>query len=132
MGEASMTLIDGKDEEQATVRDCEFPWTWYLVQITGHVRCCCLGSIPVGDIQSSTPESVWNNLTMQSLRASLRAGVVHTHCHGAPCKYVQGSMAAGAPPADDAEVSPDALAGFDEAWYVQSYYDVAYGIKVGR
>jgi hypothetical protein len=41
-------------------------------------------------------------------------------------------MAVGEPPADDAEVSPDALAGFDEAWYVQSYYDVAYGIKVGR
>jgi hypothetical protein len=127
-----MTFNGGKDEDQATVRDCEFPWTWYLVQITGHVRCCCLGSIPVGDIQSSTPESFWNNPTMQSLRASLSAGVVHTHCHGAPCKYVQGSTPAGAPPADDTEASPDALTGFDEVWYVQNYYDVAYGIKAGR
>jgi hypothetical protein len=121
-----------KDEDQATVRDCEYPWTWYLVGRTGHVRCCCLGSVPVGDIQSSTPESIWNNLTMQSLRASLSAGVVHTHCHGAPCQYVQGSMATEALPADDADVSPDALTGFDEVWYVQNYYDVAYGIKAGR
>ena len=85
-----MTLNGGKDEDQATVRDCEFPWSWYLVQITGHVRCCCLASIPVGDLQSSTPESIWNNLTMQSLRASLSAGVVHTHCQGAPCQVCAG------------------------------------------
>jgi hypothetical protein len=127
-----MRCDDGQDQDHATVRDCEYPWTWYMVGVTGHVRCCCLGSVPVGDLQSSTPESVWNNLTMQSLRASLSAGVVHTHCHGAPCTYVKGSMAAGGPPADDAAVSPDALMGFDENWYVQSYYDVAYGIKAGR
>jgi hypothetical protein len=127
-----MRCDDGQHQDQATVRDCDYPWTWYLVGVTGHVRCCCLSSIPIGDIQSSTPESIWNNLTMQSLRASLSAGVVHTHCYGAPCKYVKGSMAAGEPTADDAAVSPESLTGFDEAWYVQSYYDVAYGIKAGR
>jgi len=41
-------------------------------------------------------------------------------------------MAAEALSADDADVSPDALTGFDEAWYVQNYYDVVYGIKAGR
>jgi hypothetical protein len=41
-------------------------------------------------------------------------------------------MVAGVPPGNEADVSPEALTGFDEAWYAQNYYDVAYGIKAGR
>jgi hypothetical protein len=41
-------------------------------------------------------------------------------------------MAAPRAIADEAAVFPDTLTGFDEDWYVQSYYDVAHGIKAGR
>jgi hypothetical protein len=81
----------------------------------------------VGDVSKASPESVWNNPTMQSLRASLSAGVVHTVCQSGTCKYVVGSRASeGTVPA----LAP-APADFDEAWYLSHYFDVADGVGRG-
>lgn len=108
-----------------TVRDCDYPWTGFVIWANGNASCCCYGSTPVGDIAKASPESVWNNPTMQSLRASLAAGVVHTVCQSGTCKYVVGSRAT-------LETSTAAsIEGFDDAWYVAHYFDVRDGIGRG-
>jgi hypothetical protein len=68
-----------------TVRDCDYPWSGFMIWANGTVCCCCYGSSVVGDVSKASPESVWNNPTMQSLRASLSAGVVHTVCQSGTC-----------------------------------------------
>jgi len=110
-----------------TVRDCDYPWTGFMIWANGQACCCCYGSTAVGDVTESSPESVWNNPTMQSLRASLSAGVVHTVCQSGTCKYVVGSRAS-EPPLTDLAPAP---AGFDEAWYLALYHDVAVGVRKG-
>jgi hypothetical protein len=110
-----------------TVRDCDYPWTGFMIWANGQACCCCYGSTAVGDVTESSPESVWNNPTMQSLRASLSAGVVHTVCQSGTCKYVVGSRAS-EPPFTDLAPAP---AGFDEAWYLALYHDVAVGVRKG-
>ncbi len=110
-----------------TVRDCDYPWTGFMIWSNGSASCCCYGSTPVGDVTESSPESVWNNPTMQSLRASLSAGVVHTVCQSGTCKYVVGSRAS-EPTLTDLAPAP---ADFDEAWYRALYHDVAVGVRKG-
>jgi len=110
-----------------TVRDCDYPWTGFMIWSNGSASCCCYGSTPVGDVTESSPESVWNNPTMQSLRASLSAGVVHTVCQSGTCKYVVGSRSSDAPLTELAPVPAD----FDEAWYLALYHDVARGVRKG-
>jgi hypothetical protein len=110
-----------------TVRDCDYPWTGFMIWSNGSASCCCYGSSPVGDVTESSPESVWNNPTMQSLRASLSAGVVHTVCQSGTCKYVVGSRAS-EPTLTDLAPAP---ADFDEAWYLALYHDVAVGVGKG-
>jgi Iron-sulfur cluster-binding domain len=108
----------------STVRDCDYPWTGFMIWANGTACCCCYGSSAVGDVSKASPESVWNNPTMQSLRASLAAGVVHTVCQSGTCKYVVGSRAS-------EEASPGRApkpADFDEKWYVAHYFDVRDGI----
>jgi hypothetical protein len=110
-----------------TVRECDYPWTGFMIWSNGSACCCCYGSSPVGNVSKHTPEAVWNNATMRSLRASLAAGIVHTVCQSGTCKYVVGSRAAEAPLVDDAPVPRD----FDEGWYVSHYFDVRDGIGRG-
>jgi hypothetical protein len=110
-----------------TVRDCDYPWTGFMIWANGQACCCCYGSTAVGDVTESSPESVWNNPTMQSLRASLSAGIVHTVCQSGTCKYVVGSRASEPPFVDLAPAPAD----FDEAWYLALYHDVALGVRKG-
>ena len=110
-----------------TVRDCDYPWTGFMIWASGRASCCCYGSTAVGDVTKASPESVWNNPTMQSLRASLAAGIVHTVCQSGTCKYVVGSRAADAASA----VSAPTVDGFDDEWYVAHYFDVHDGIGSG-
>jgi len=110
-----------------TVRDCDYPWTGFMIWSNGSACCCCYGSTPVGDVSKASPESVWNNPTMQSLRASLSAGVVHTVCQSGTCKYVVGSRASEPPPPEFAAAPAD----FDETWYLALYHDVALGVGKG-
>ena len=49
-----------------TVRDCDYPWSGFMIWASGAACCCCYGSMPVGDVTKASPESVWNNATMQS------------------------------------------------------------------
>jgi iron-sulfur cluster protein len=111
----------------STVRDCDYPWTGFMIWSNGSACCCCYGSTPVGDVSKASPESVWNNPTMQSLRASLSAGVVHTVCQSGTCKYVVGSRASEPPSPEFAPAPGD----FDEAWYLARYHDVALGVGKG-
>jgi hypothetical protein len=110
-----------------TVRDCDYPWTGFMIWSNGSASCCCYGSSAVGEVTESSPESVWNNPTMQSLRASLSAGVVHTVCQSGTCKYVVGSRTS-EPPSTDLAPAP---ADFDEAWYLALYHDVVVGVGKG-
>jgi len=111
-----------------TVRDCDYPWTGFMIWSNGTVSCCCYGSSAVGDLSSGPPESVWNSPTLQSLRASLSSGVVHSVCASGTCKYVVGSRAS----QKAAEEPPARPAGFDEEWYVAHYFDVRAGVASGR
>jgi hypothetical protein len=111
-----------------TVRDCDYPWTGFMIWSNGTACCCCYGSSVVGDVSKAPPESVWNNPTMQSLRASLAAGVVHSVCQSGTCKYVVGSSAS-------EEASPargPKPRDFDEKWYLAHYFDVRDGVARGR
>jgi hypothetical protein len=110
-----------------TVRDCDYPWTGFMIWSNGSASCCCYGSTAVGDVSKTSPESVWNNATMQSLRASLSAGVVHTVCQSGTCKYVVGSRASEPAALDRAPAPSD----FDERWYLAQYFDVAVGVGKG-
>jgi hypothetical protein len=110
-----------------TVRDCDYPWSGFMIWASGAACCCCYGSMPVGDVTKASPESVWNNATMQSLRASLAAGVLHTVCQSGTCKYVVGSRAAEAA----STASAVAIEDFDDAWYVSHYFDVLDGLGRG-
>jgi len=109
-----------------TVRECDYPWTGFMIWSSGSACCCCYGSSPVGDVSKDSPDAVWNNATMQSLRASLAAGVLHTVCHSGTCKYVVGSRTE-SPAASEAAAPAD----FDEAWYVERYFDVHEGVRRG-
>ena len=110
-----------------TVRECDYPWTGFMIWANGSACCCCYGSAPVGDVSKASPEAVWNNPTMESLRASLAAGVVHTVCHSGTCKYVVGSRASADPASTETQVPRD----FDNEWYVAQYFDVRDGIGRG-
>lgn len=110
-----------------TVRECDYPWTGFMIWANGSACCCCYGSTPVGDVTKASPEAVWNNPTMESLRDSLAAGVVHTVCRSGTCKYVVGSTASEGPSHVEVIVPED----FDEAWYVAQYFDVRDGIGRG-
>jgi hypothetical protein len=111
-----------------TVRDCDYPWTGFMIWSNGTACCCCYGSSVVGDVSTAPPESVWNNPTMQSLRASLAAGVVHSVCQSGTCKYVVGSRAS-----ESRAAGPEPrVSGFDETWYVAQYFDVRDGVASGR
>jgi hypothetical protein len=117
-----------------TVRDCDYPWTGFMIWANGQACCCCYGSTTVGDVTESSPESVWNNPTMQSLRASLSAGVVHTVCQSGTCKYVVGSRASEprVPSPESRVPGPEPrVEDFDEAWYLALYHDVAVGVRKG-
>jgi hypothetical protein len=110
-----------------TVRECDYPWTGFMIWSNGSACCCCYGSTGVGNVSKASPEAVWNNPTMESLRASLSAGVVHTVCRSGTCKYVVGSRASEDPSPDKVAVPRD----FDNAWYVAQYFDVRDGIGRG-
>jgi hypothetical protein len=110
-----------------TVRECDYPWTGFMIWAHGSACCCCYGSSPVGDVTTTSPEAVWNNPTMESLRESLAAGVLHTVCHSGTCKYVVGSRAL-----EDPSPRKIDVAYFDETWYVAQYFDVRDGIGRGR
>jgi hypothetical protein len=113
------------NEAKPTVRDCDAPWSWYQVGVDGVVTCCCFGSHEIGKVPDQSPEELWNSPTMQSLRASLAAGVVHSVCAGASCKYVENSERSSLPPVELPK-------NFDEAWYVGRYADVRLGIQQKR
>jgi hypothetical protein len=112
-----------------TVRKCYYPWKWLYVNINGDARPCCFSVLPLGNSLQDDAEKIWNGLSAQSLRRSLREGVLHSICRGAACKFAGNSEALEAseeprPPAD--------LDGFDEQWYVENYMDVRIGIERGR
>ena len=72
-----------------TVKDCSYPWTWMMVTADGAVKPCCFSSMPMGNLNDSSAEDVWNGSAAIELRRYIKADKIHPICANAPCKYVQ-------------------------------------------
>lgn len=70
------------------VRDCRAPWEWSLITTNGEVLPCCYGAPPVGNLNDSSFDEIWNGEAMQSLRKSLSENRIPKACEKGICKYV--------------------------------------------
>lgn len=74
------------------VKECHYPWTWITVSSNGDVRPCCYAQ-PIGSLDDSTPEEIWNGKNIQAVRRSIKNNKVDIACSRATCKYVNGKRA---------------------------------------
>ncbi len=88
-----------------SVKDCPHPWDWLMITTDGLVKPCCFSFLPVGNLNHSSLEEIWNGFVMQELRLYVLNDRIHPVCRGAHCKFVQ---------------SMD----FDEDWYLEANPDV--------
>ncbi len=108
-------------ERLETVRDCTHPWDSFLVSSSGEARVCCYAH-PVGNIQDSSFEELWNGEKFQGLRRDLSANVVNEMCRTGACKYVINTRAAEAAASQSTEgaveapVSPAAQSRVSTVW----------------
>lgn len=70
------------------IRDCRAPWEWALITTSGDVLPCCFGAPPVGNLNDSSFEDIWNGASMQSLRKSISENHIPKACEKGVCKYV--------------------------------------------
>lgn len=83
------TMVDAKSRQaNPEVRDCRAPWEWSLIATNGEVLPCCFGAPPVGNLNESSFEEIWNGEAMQSLRKSLSENRIPKACEKGVCKYV--------------------------------------------
>lgn len=75
-------------------RDCRAPWEWSLITTNGEVLPCCYGAPPVGNLNDSSFDEIWNGAAMQSLRKSLSENRIPKACEKGICKYVLGARLA--------------------------------------
>lgn len=71
------------------IQDCEFPWSWLVVDARGAARPCCHASIAVGNITQQTIEEIWEGPAMVRLRAAISAGRIDPICRNAACNFVR-------------------------------------------
>ena len=60
-----------------------------MVTADGAVKPCCFSSMPMGNLNDSSVEDVWNGSAAIELRRYIKADKIHPICANAPCKYVQ-------------------------------------------
>ena len=60
-----------------------------MVTADGAVKPCCFSSMPMGNLNDSSAEDVWNGSAAIELRRYIKADKIHPICANAPCKYVQ-------------------------------------------
>ncbi|MFO1159898.1 MAG: radical SAM protein [Reyranellaceae bacterium] len=91
----SAETVDGAPgQARPEVRDCRAPWEWSLIATNGEVLPCCFGAPPVGNLNDSSFEEIWNGEAMQSLRKSLSENRIPKACEKGLCKYVLNSRLA--------------------------------------
>lgn len=76
------------------IRDCRAPWEWALITTNGEVLPCCFGAPPVGNLNDSSFEEIWNGEPLQSLRKSISENRIPKACEKGVCKYVLGARLA--------------------------------------
>lgn len=76
-----------------TVKDCHYPWTWMLVTADGEAKPCCFAPGHLGNLYESSVEGIWNGPEAIELRSYIKTDRIHPICAGAPCKFVQGTLA---------------------------------------
>ena len=71
-----------------TLRDCRAPWEWSVITTNGDVLPCCFGAPPVGNLNDTSFEEIWNGGEMQALRQALSENRMPRACEKGLCKYV--------------------------------------------
>jgi radical SAM protein with 4Fe4S-binding SPASM domain len=71
-----------------TVKDCRYAWEWLVILSDGNVMPCCYAK-PVGNLNDSTFEGIWNGQMMQELRRDVIAGRINAVCKHSSCKFIQ-------------------------------------------
>ena len=93
-----------------SIRDCPHPWDWLMITTDGMVRPCCFALLPVGNLNHSSLEEIWNGYTMQELRLYILNNRIHPVCRSAHCQFVQAME-------------------FDELWYLEKNDDVREAVR---
>ncbi len=60
-----------------------------MVASNGNVLPCCYASHPLGNLNESSAEAIWNGRVAVELREFIKRDVVHPVCEGAVCKFVR-------------------------------------------
>lgn len=94
-----------------------------LVTQDGDVLPCSHGSRPVGNINDSSAEQIWNGERMQEVRASILRGEVDRACLSSECPFQRTDPVF--PERDEPlQIDEDFARVFDEEWYLQEHPDV--------
>jgi MoaA/NifB/PqqE/SkfB family radical SAM enzyme len=59
---------------------CASPWRGLHIGPTGHVRTCCSGQAPLGNLNSQSITDILNGPALQQIRQSLKNGIVPDYC----------------------------------------------------
>jgi radical SAM protein with 4Fe4S-binding SPASM domain len=59
---------------------CSAPWTSIFIDTNGDVKPCCSSTIPLGNIQKNTIDTIINGQLHLQIKQSLLGGVNHQHC----------------------------------------------------
>ena len=113
-----------------SVRNCLFPWHWLLITNEGQVLPCGHGSKPIGDLNISTIEEIWNGPIVQDVRAAILDGRVHQVCQSKECPY-QLTDDAFPEYVPLAELDQEFCSAFDEEDYLETHPDVAAAVRLG-
>ena len=71
------------------IQDCEFPWSWLVVDARGSARPYCHTSVEVGNITRQSMAEIWEGPLMVRLRTSISAGYIDPICRSAACGFVR-------------------------------------------
>lgn len=61
---------------------CTAPWTGIHIAENGHVKTCCEGRIPLGDLCDSPIDRIIDNSTHQEIKQKISSGEVTENCTG--------------------------------------------------
>jgi hypothetical protein len=72
-----------------TVKDCKHPWENLQILSNGEVRVCCWANYPIGNLNTSTMDEIWNGSLLTKIRELVSKGETHSMCKNAACPYIQ-------------------------------------------
>jgi MoaA/NifB/PqqE/SkfB family radical SAM enzyme len=71
---------------------CSRPWDSLLITTDGYVYNCCYQNEPIGSLEQSSIDEIWNGPMLQSIRASTSQHKPHENCvnhAGSICPFLQ-------------------------------------------